>query len=315
MKIVNMRIGTVLAVLAWASVAFSAESIVAVVNGSPITERDVAEAVNRIIPQATFHGNISADRLAEFRDAALDQLITLELQYQHARKIGIKPDRAAVRERMKQLRESFPTDQEYTTWLKRSGRTEDEVRSRIEKEALVKSAREKILVGPSHLDDKAVREYYDKNAEKFLQPSSFRLRIISTKSEEKAKEALAQIARGSDFGDVAARMSEDNYRIKGGDIGYVHRGRIYPALEDAADKLKPGETSGLIASEGMWFVIRVEDKMPEKQLSFEEVKEKLKKDLENKRMSELESRWVEELKAKAVIEIKPASQEDSAKTK
>ena len=45
-------------------------------------------------------------------------------------------------------------------------------------------------------------------------------------------------------------MSEDNYRIKGGDIGYIHRGRVVQEIEDVAFKLKKGEMSDLIKGNG-----------------------------------------------------------------
>jgi parvulin-like peptidyl-prolyl isomerase len=154
------------------------------------------------------------------------------------------------------------------------------------------------------MDDKALQEYYTKNIEKFRQPEGIRLRIISTKSEKKAKDILAKLKGGDDFGDVAARMSEDDFRIKGGDIGYIHRGRIYPALEEAAFKLKPGEMSGLIWTEEMWFVVKVEDRRPEQVVPFEKAKDRLRTELEKKRASELMEAWVSDLRGKAKIEVR-----------
>ena len=108
---------------------------------------------------------------------------------------------------------------------------------------------------------------------------------------------------GEDFGDVAARMSEDNFRIKGGDIGFIHRGRVLQEIEDVAFALKPGEMSNLIAASGMWYVIRAEEKQPERQLSFEDIKDKLKKDLEAKNVQEMTDTWLAQLRSKAKIEI------------
>ena len=103
-------------------------------------------------------------------------------------------------------------------------------------------------------------------------------------------------------------MSEDDFRIKGGDIGYIHRGRIYPALEEAAFKLKPGEVSGLIWTEGTWFVVKVEERKPEQVVPFEQAKDRLRAELEKKRASELMEAWVSGLRGKAKIEIRNPSQ-------
>jgi parvulin-like peptidyl-prolyl isomerase len=123
------------------------------------------------------------------------------------------------------------------------------------------------------------------------------------KDEKKATEALAKIKTGEEFGRVAATMSEDQFRVKGGDIGYQHRGKLLPELEKAAFSLKPGEMSGLIKAQNLWFIIKVEDKKPEHQMTFEESKDKLKKELEAKRAKELNDEWMTRLKAKSRIEL------------
>jgi parvulin-like peptidyl-prolyl isomerase len=298
----TVRILTVMAVLTWAGVASPAERVVARVNGAPIMESQVEEAVNQMIPRASFHGSLTEERLAAFRERALEGLISYELQYQYAVSAGMKPDRKAVRARLDQVRDSFPSRGEYKDWLKRIGRTEEQLRTIIEKENLVAAARRDVVEGPAALSERQVRDYYEKNAEKFREPQSVRLRIISTKDRQKAEDALAKIAAGGDFGDIAARISEDNYRIKGGDIGYVHRGRIYPELEDAADKLEVGAVSGLLHAEGRWFILKVEDRKQARVVPYENARDKLKKDLESNKRSELSEAWLAELRGKAEIE-------------
>jgi peptidyl-prolyl cis-trans isomerase C len=262
------------------------------------------EVVDRLIPRASFHGSLTGERLDEFRKKALDDLIEFELQYQYAVTKGMTPDRKAVKDRMKQIRDAFPSKRErgYKEWLKRVGRTEGELREMVEKENIVQAAWQQVVGTPATVSDQQLREYYEKNTEKFKSPETARLRIISTKDRLKADDALGRISKGEDFGDVAAKMSEDNYRIKGGDIGYVHRGRIYPELEQAAFALAAGEVSGPVAAEGRWFLVKLEERKSEHLIPFEDAREKLKKDLENKKRSELFEAWLAGLREKAVIE-------------
>jgi parvulin-like peptidyl-prolyl isomerase len=98
-------------------------------------------------------------------------------------------------------------------------------------------------------------------------------------------------------------MSEDDYRVKSGEIGYVHKGRMLPEIEDVAFKLKVGQISGLIKAGDYWYIIKVEDKQPQRQLSFDEIKDKLGKELEDQRLREKKDKWITELRAKAKIEI------------
>lgn len=277
--------------------------IVARVNGAVITDKALEAAINRLIPRSSFHGNISEDRLQELRDKALDDLIVKELQYQDAVDKGLRPDKKRVKERFKKIKDRFQSRQDYNAVLEREGLTDDKLKSMIEKEVMVEMAIERTVTDHSHVGESELKDYYEKNITKFRLPESVWLRIISAKDERKIRDALARVKAGEDFGSVAARMSEDNFRIKGGDIGYVHRGRIYPEIEAAAFRLSPEELAGPIKAEQMWFIVKVMDKKPERLLTYDEIKDKLKKELERKRSAEIMEKWVSSLRAKSKIEI------------
>jgi len=279
------------------------EQIVATVNGAAIMAQDLEAAIDRLIPRATFHGNVTTEKRNEFRDQALEDLITGELQYQDGKARGLVPDKNAVKAEMEKIRGRYRSDKEYKNALDKSGLSENQMRLRIERQSVILSAFIKTVREPAQMSEAALKDYYDKNTAKFKQPESVRLRIISSKDEKKIQEALSRIEKGGDFGSIAAGMSEDNYRIKGGDIGYVHRGRVLHEIEDAAFKMKSGEVSGLIKSQDLWFIVKVEDKKPAHQKTFDESREQLKKDLETKRAEELLERWIAELRSKAKIEM------------
>ncbi|MEK6697744.1 MAG: peptidyl-prolyl cis-trans isomerase [Nitrospirota bacterium] len=286
-----------------AAPSFADDVVVARVNGTAITARDLREAVDRLIPAAAFHGTVSEEKRNQYRDKALEDLINQELQYQDALARGMKPDKKLVKVRMKEIREKFPSELSYEQALAQQGVTEDALKARVARIVLIQAVTGKVVDEPSQMKDGDVKEYYDRNSEKFKQPESVKLRIISTKDEKKAKEILAGLKAGRDFGDTAARMSEDDYRIMGGDIGYIHRGRILPEIEQAAfNSLKAGEMSGLLKAKGKWFIIKVEDRKPEHLVSFDEIKEKLKKDIESRRSAELKEKWIAGLREKAKIE-------------
>ncbi len=285
--------------------SFADDVVVARVNGTAITARDLREAVDRLIPAATYHGTVSEEKRNQYRDKAIEDLINQELQYQDALARGMKPDKKLVKVRMREIREKFPSERQYERALAQQGVTEDALKARVARIVLIQTVTGKVVGEPSQMKDGDVKEYYDRNSEKFKQPESVKLRIISTKDEKKAQEILAVLKTGRDFGDTAARMSEDDYRIMGGDMGYIHRGRILPEIEQAAfnNTLKAGEMSGLLKAKGKWFIIKVEDRKPEHQVSFDEIKEKLKKELESSRSAELKEKWFAGLREKAKIEV------------
>ena len=88
--------------------------------------------------------------------------------------------------------------------------------------------------GEGFLTDNDLEEYY-KNTEKFKEPEAVRFRYVYVKINPRSptegkrlkrgqKEAYSKIKSGSDFGEIAQTYSQDMSRIKGGDVGFVHRG-------------------------------------------------------------------------------------------
>jgi len=283
--------------------SYAEDVIVAKVNGTTFTQKDLETEVDRLIPQMTFHRNVPPEKRKNYYGKALDELINRELQYQDAKAKDIKIEKEKIDAQLEKFKKRFKSEKEYQAALKQEKSTEEQVRARIEKELLAQAAYTRNVTEPAKMSEPALKEYYEKNAAKLKQPESAKLRIISTTDEKKAQDILAKIKQGDDFGELAYGLSEDSYRVKSGDIGYIHKGRMLPEIDAVAFKLKAGEVSDIIKAENNWFIIKVEDKKPEQQMTFEETKAKLQKELEAERANELKKKWIDNLRAKAKIEI------------
>ena len=283
--------------------SYAEDVIVAKVNGTTFTQKDLETEVDRLIPQMTFHRNVPPEKRKNYYGKALDELINRELQYQDAKAKDIKIEKEKIDAQLEKFKKRFKSEKEYQAALKQEKSTEEQVRARIEKELLAQAAYTRNVTEPAKMSELALKEYYEKNAAKLKQPESAKLRIISTTDEKKAQDILAKIKQGDDFGELAYGLSEDSYRVKSGDIGYIHKGRMLPEIDAVAFKLKAGEVSDIIKAENNWFIIKVEDKKPEQQMTFEETKAKLQKELEAERANELKKKWIDNLRAKAKIEI------------
>jgi parvulin-like peptidyl-prolyl isomerase len=293
--------------------AYADDVVVAKVNGATFTKKDLEAEVDRLIPQATFHRNVSEEKRKLYYDKAIEALINRELQYQDAVAKGMEIDKEKVNAQMENIRKRF-TPEKYKAALEKEGMTEEKVRAQVEKEVLVQTMNEKKET-EARISEKDVKEYYEKNPSKFKQPDTIKLRIITSTDEKKAQDILAKIKAGEDFGDVAYKMSEDPYRVKGGDLGYMHKGMMIPEIEEAASKLKVGEVSDIIKVENAWFIIKLEDKKPEHMVAFEEIKVELKKELEKNRIQELKEAWITDLRAKAKIEVLLKAETESSTQK
>jgi peptidyl-prolyl cis-trans isomerase SurA len=77
-------------------------------------------------------------------------------------------------------------------------------------------------------------------------------------TRERLKTLRERIVNGENFAALAALYSEDpGSRRKGGDIGFVKRGQLFPEYEAAAFGLKKGEISDIIKSEKGYHIIQL----------------------------------------------------------
>jgi len=292
-----------------------AQAVVAMVNGTSLTQKDLDAELDRLIPTITFHRSVSNEKRKFYYDQALQELINRELQYQDALARNMKPEKEKLDAQMERIRNKFKTPEEYKAASEREGLSEENVRARIEKNMMIQTVFSDTVTAKVKVSDEEVKQYYEKNASRFKQPESVKLKLISAKDEKKAQDILAKLKSGDDFGEIAYNMSEDSYREKRGDVGYMHKGRMVPEIEEAAFKLIIGETSGVINAENTWLIIKLEDKKPEHQLPFEEVRDKLKRDLEKERTKELNEKWIADLRAKAKIEVLLKTEEQKSEKK
>ena len=185
-----------------------------------------------------------------------------------------------------------------------------EFERRIEKDLLLRKISKLELADKARVSDDDARRHYEANKAKFVLPESLRLfRIvvklspgIEAEAKNKSDELYTKLKAGADFAEVAYKFSEDEYRVLSGAYGTIHRGQLPPELEATVFAAKPGETSRPFKTDDGWQIIRVEGKQPERQLRYEEVRERIKTALYQQRERQRRLDFVASLKAEAKIE-------------
>ncbi len=290
------------------------QRVVARVNGAAITEADVQDEMEALYPSNTAHGGLRPERLKEIRSKALDELIVRELAYQQATKTGSAVPAKEVRAEFDRLRQGYGAER-FDRSLQESGLTRQQYLKRLERRMTLERMMRSKVVEPSRLGPAALRAYYDRNRKKFERPERVHTRLIlvglepqaKPEEERKAKEKIERIYRelkaGKDFAALAREHSEDFYRMKGGDVGWMHRGTMDPEFEELAFKLPVGEVSRPFRTPYGYNLLKVEAREPARLMTFEEVRDKLKQELEEKRFEEIRDAWVKELRKGAKVEI------------
>jgi peptidyl-prolyl cis-trans isomerase C len=290
------------------------QRVVARVNGAPITEADVQDEMEALYPSNTAHGGLRPERLKEIRSKALDELIVQELAYQQAAKAGTAVPAREVRAEFDRLRQRYGAER-FDRSLRESGLTRQQYLKRLERRLTLERMVRSKVVGPSRLGPAALRAYYNRNLKKFERPERVRTRLIlvgvepqakpelERKAKEKIERLYSELKAGKDFAALAREHSEDFYKVKGGDVGWMHRGAMDPEFEGLAFTLPVGEVSRPFRTPYGYNLLKVEAREPARLMPFEEVQDKLKQELEEKRFAEIRDAWVKELRKGAKVEV------------
>ena len=249
-----------LAALSISSAAYAGDTA-ATVNGKPIKQ----SLFDFIVKDATDHGQKVDDNV---REVIMSKLISSELVLQEAQKAGLdkKADYIAKEEltRRELLVNMY---------------IQDYMKNHPVSEADTKSAYEKFK---SELGDK-----------------EYSARHILVASEAEAKDVIAQINKGGDFGKIAKEKSKDpGSKDKGGDLGWFSLSGMVKPFSDAVTKLQKGSvTAEPVQTQFGWHVIKLDDVRDMKAPPYDKVKDGLQKQLGQRQLEKM----LTDLRAKATI--------------
>jgi parvulin-like peptidyl-prolyl isomerase len=306
--------------------AFAVETVVATVGDIKISSVDLDELLERYVPPGGYHAAIQLSQKEKYRGEALNELIEIELLYKEAQKRKVPVSDDVVTAVVESNVRRYGSDKKLQTALEKQGMTMKTLREKIRKHQMVLGLLGQLYESAGITED-GLRSYYDKNISSFKRPDTMRLYHILIKADvsdpepvwrekkKKAEELLAKIKAGGDFGEIAYKYSEDPYRVKYGDMGFVHRWQITPPeLEDAAFSLKKDEVSGVVRTIYGFHILKAGEKKPAETLPFDEVEDRLKRELVQERYDAARKDLIENLKkefsVKILIEL-PAKEGDA----
>jgi parvulin-like peptidyl-prolyl isomerase len=285
---------------------------VAFVDGSPITPDDLDLRLEQILPMASYHGHVEPDRLVSLKRAALDALVLDELIYREAVAEGRRAPAEAIDAELEAVKARFDSAEQFTAALDENGTTERAFRERLARTVLVREAR--AAHARQAITETDIATYYRDDPAKFQRPERVHLLEIllrvepaqassAAAAERKARAILARLRRGEAFDEVARASSEDEYRVKDGDMGFVHRGRLDAAFEAAVFAAVPGRFE-IARSLNGFEVFKVLERQPATQLSLDEAWPIIAEGLERHRREDGLRAWHARLLATARIDIR-----------
>ncbi len=280
--------------------------------------------------------------------SVVTQLVIEELLNQEAENRGIKVTNKDVDEAINKIIDKLGGKDRLSEILKQNNVSIKQLKSDIKTQVKMQKlaqATENVKVS-----DKEVKDFYDKNIDKFKHGEQIRAYHIllmtnpmqlgqeiaseskkelsndelSKKIDEKVKanEELAnKIAKelkadNSKFVEYAKKYSQDTTSAqKGGDLGYFEAKVMVPEFSKAAFAAKPNTVVGPVKTQFGYHVILVTDRRPAGTESFDKVKNNLKESLTNEKEIKAIDDIVNAAKKKAKIEYIDKQYDPEAITK
>jgi len=292
---------------------------VARVNGAVLTDRDLLREMLQIFPYARQHNGFPKAQEASIRQGALQMIIFEELVYQEALRRKLTISQQQLKQAEDDFKGQFHSAEEYNNYLKlEMGGSEKVIAERIKRSMLI----EKVL--KSDVEDKSAitlaeaRMFYDKNPKQFQVPESYAFQSISVlppqnatadqKKEglKKAQEALKQAKATNsyqDFGLLAEKTSEDDFRVNMGDHKVVDKDKLPPQVVKAFQSMKPGQVSEIIQIEQAYTIVRLNAHTPAGKQSFDFVKAGLRTEMQKAKYEQLRTSLDKRLRANAKVEV------------
>ena len=237
-------------------------------------QKETEQAQDTIVP--------SAFQEAQTRGRLFDAMVDEILRVQMAEKAGVKVRRGEIKAkineyidmRVNQLKgqalanyKGKKTDQAFDAELRKSGMSIAQIKADMRKAIDPNTVREQVLIEKYYAklkdgmdtSDRAVRAGFDE-----IRLAQITIGVgnrSAVQAEQRAKDVLAKVRAGEDFGKLAQQYSEDPYKAMGGDQGnFMKKSSLPDDIADAAFRLKAGEVGGPIQQPDGYVIFKVQER-------------------------------------------------------
>jgi len=301
---------------------FVIDRVVAIVNDAIVLD---SELTVQLLPYEEDVDNIEdakerARRKDKLRAQVLDEMINEELIVEAAKEANLEEiSSKEIDEVIRETRSEHKLDEaQFQQALSAQGYTLAQYRNNMRRQ-LTRLRAVKMLVAPKvNVSDDELRARYDQMVRRSEEVSSVRLSHILIALPDRPTEAevataraaaatvISRVKAGETFGAVAAELSDDeNTKASGGELGWIERNTLDPQWESVVFGMAPGDAPrGPINGPKGLEVFYVTEVKRNAMKTFDQLKDQLRGELQQREMQKETTRWIEELRKKAYLDIK-----------
>jgi peptidyl-prolyl cis-trans isomerase C len=257
-----------------------------------------------------------AELVKRLRAKVLDKTLGDVLINQESKKRTIEKIEDKVEERVKALEKKYGAGEGMERYLKIRRMTLDDLRESLKGRVRVDEyLKEQGVLDPDIPEDR-IRKMYDEDPQSFSSKETLQAchilisvdanagREAKQQARQKAEQIRKEILAGQDFAAMAKQHSGcQRSASSGGDLGDIKRGFMPAEFDKVAFALEEGAVSEVVETKFGFHIIKVKDKSPARVVPYEQMREFLKKYLQEEESKQRLAAHIAELKKKARIEI------------
>ncbi len=307
--------------------------IIAIVNGEDIDSNFLVNQVKVWKITRMRQGlTVSDKEEKEYALNALNKAIDQELLFQKGKKKNIKIEKETIQNEIDNIQSKFPDVKTFLAALAFQNLTIDRLSKKIERQLVEENFIRMEIAQKVDVSDKQVVEVYEKNKSRYVTPKKYRVshifvstinapldrienendrkkaerfsKILDLQAKELMYGILEKLKQGGDFAELAKKNSEDEEsREKGGDLGDVDLNQTLPALARVIADLKPGSISDVVKTSFGYHILKLNQIIPPRKISFKEVKTDILNALLKIEVEKKKKEYVSDLRQSAKIKI------------
>lgn len=278
--------------------------VIATVNSEKILRKDLDNILDR------FKSHVNPAAISSMEEQIAEQLVAQCLLRQFVVQNKLSYPGEKVEQEITKMRENIKKnpatkDKTLEQFLEIQGSNIDELKTAINMSGAIEE-----FVSKS-VDDKKMEDYFMKNISNFnsetvtashilVDTKGMKTQDVLDKAKAKIDSIRKELDEGADFAEVAKKYSDCPTGKTGGDLGsFPRHGAMVEAFANAAFSLEVGKVSDPVKTEFGYHLIKVAAHTAPKDVSFSEVKERVREQLTAIEMNNL----IKDLREKAKIEI------------
>ncbi len=289
------------------------EEIYAIVNDQIITATELKAFEQAMLAdlQKQYEGEKLTEAISGMKKNLLNLLIEQKLVQSKLKEKNYNVD-AEVESYIQEIKKqnNITTDDEFRAALKESGIEYNTFKQQLRDRQKFMRLQYDEVGAKIKIDNSQIMDYYRKHPEEFTVPQEISLNCVfikkDDKNEQKAKEKMEQVAnelKSSDWAAVAKKYSELPGAENGAFLGKFKKGELNKELEEAALKLKKGESSGWIETDKGWYILQLVERTEPRLREYREVREDIERRLREQLGGEKMKDYIQQLKKDSYIKI------------